>query len=464
VVAASVTTLALVAIPAVASPAAATDPDDPQISSSESPEVTGDGPAAGATTTSSDPSVDQPTDSPTDSPTDPPPPPQCAVKGAGWKPPGGVNWQPPSGAVFNHPRGTNEARYRIINTVAAATRNAWPCTRIWMTGYLMDHKPSVDALIAAHDRGVQVRIVLDNDNANNTLTNRLERALNSDNTGRKGDGELREWWGPDKSFVTYCVKSCRGGWGVNHAKFYAFEQTGGARNVSMVSSSNLNHGGANLGWNDMYVMRDAAMVENLDAGFRVIHNEMAEDNDLGARRYREMTSGGITSRFFPTNNGADPVFADLNRIQCRVAGRRTTVHISMFQWMHTRGLKFARKVVQLGRDGCIVNVLYGAPGSGVRKILNPAAKKRIINVWNTRFDFNRDGKPDYRVHHKYVLINGGFAGNPDARVVITGTQNWSGSTTSGTDENMLTIRGNGAHGQYMPNWTLIRDRWSVRVR
>ena len=37
-----------------------------------------------------------------------------------------------------------------------------------------------------------------------------------------------------------------------HSKFYLFSRTGASQHVVMVSSSNLNRGGAVLGWNDMY--------------------------------------------------------------------------------------------------------------------------------------------------------------------------------------------------------------------
>jgi phosphatidylserine/phosphatidylglycerophosphate/cardiolipin synthase-like enzyme len=416
-------------------------------------------------TTSSDPSAPQ-SETPDPPPGEDPPPAEhvCVppAKHAGWR----STWQPPTGAVFNHPRGTTAARWRIVRTVNAAVNNAWPCSQVWMTLYLMDHRPTVDALIAARNRGVQVRVVLDNDHANNAMTQRLARALNGDNgkpdPRQPAAGPLK--WGPDGSFVKFCAGSCRGGYGVNHSKFYVFSRTGRAANVAMVSSSNLNHGGANLGWNDMYVLRSAALVNNARAGFARIHDEMAQDRNLGADRYRTMTSGAFTTRFFPTFDGADPVYADLGRIKCRYgASGRTRVNISMFQWMHGRGIKFAKRVIALGRAGCDVRVLYGAPGAEVRKRLNTAARNKRIMVWNTRFDKNRDGKPDYRVHHKYVAINGMYAGQVSRRV-LTGTQNWSGNSTRGTDENTLTVVSGAAHKQYMNNWNLIRSKWAVRIR
>jgi hypothetical protein len=304
--------------------------------------------------------------------------------------------------------------------------------------------------------------------ANNTLTQRLYSALNADNVPSAGGGP--DWWGPDGSFVTYCTGSCRGAYGVSHAKFYVFSRTGAAQNVSMVSSSNLNAGGAHKGWNDLYVVNGRAdLVQDPRAGYATIHDEMAEDRDVFPTRYREMTRGAITTRFFPTDDGRDPVFDDLSTVKCRgVAtgfGRngRTAINISMFQWMHDRGIRFARKVVELGRNGCDVQVIYGAPGKEVRKILHTAARRGYIKVWNSRFDLDGDGEADYRVHHKYVLVNGVFRGT-SVRGVLTGAQNWSGNSTRGTDENTISVMGAGAYNQYMGNWNLIRNGWSLRVR
>jgi phosphatidylserine/phosphatidylglycerophosphate/cardiolipin synthase-like enzyme len=402
---------------------------------------------------------------------DEPPPGTCVVQDEwkSWTPPAGSAWKPPAGATFNHPRGTPEARWRIVRAVDKAVNNTWPCETIWMTLYLMDSKPSVEALIKAHARGVRVRVVLDNVYANNTLTQRLYTALNADN-GPAAEGDP-EWWGPDGSFVTYCTGSCRGSYGVSHSKFYVFSKTGAAENVSMVSSSNLNAGGAHKGWNDLYVANGRAdLVEDPHAGFATIHDEMAEDVDVFPTRYREMTRGAITTRFFPTDDGRDPVFDDLSTVRCRgVAsgfGRngRTAIDISMFQWMHDRGIRFAHKVAELGRNGCDVRVIYGAPGREVRKILHKAARRGHIKVWNSRFDLNGDGEVDYRVHHKYVLVNGVFRGSASVKGVLTGAQNWSGNSTRGTDENTISVMGAGAYNQYMGNWNLIRNGWSLRVR
>ena len=54
-------------------------------------------------------------------------------------------------------------------------------------------------------------------------------------------------WGTDKSYAKKCDGSCRGGGGNMHSKFYAFSHTGTAHNVVIVSSSNLNFGGAHAG-------------------------------------------------------------------------------------------------------------------------------------------------------------------------------------------------------------------------
>lgn len=395
-----------------------------------------------------------------------------------WRPPDGASWRPPSGAVFNHPRGTEAARWRIVRTVDQAIRNAWPGSRIWIVLYLMDSKPTADALLAAHKRGVEVRMVVNKETASSPQVARVARAVNGDNGDPDPVTNQPLRWGPDESFVTYCEGSCRSRGGFAHSKFYLFSHTGAAKDVTMVSSSNLNAGGAVKGWNDLYVIQDDPKLlyepDNpltLTAGFATIHDQMAADRPIEGEVYREVTSGPYTAGFFPTTDDRDPVYEDLNQVQCTGAtggaglNGRTVIRVSMFTWSRARGIKFAHKLVALGKARCDVGIIYAAPGIRVRKILIPAARKGYLKIWNSQRDVNPvDGKAGLRVHHKYLLINGVYGSNTSSWSVHNSSDNWAGDHTWVSDENLLTVRGRGAFSSYVANWNLIRKGWATRVR
>jgi phosphatidylserine/phosphatidylglycerophosphate/cardiolipin synthase-like enzyme len=376
-------------------------------------------------------------------------------------------YAPPGGAVFNTPRpwGTKAQRYRIVRTVDAAIRNvrrtaADPHPVIYISLFLLDDKPSVDALIGARNRGVSVRVVLDPDIIGHQSM-RLTRALNHDNVGRitadPADPSVPDpSWGPDRSYVLRCNGSCRGGGGNVHTKFYAFSHTGSVKNVVMVSSSNLNKGGALNGWNDLFVMRQRPKTF---AYYAKTHAEMTAQLRAGSGK-DQFIDGPFTTRFFPMRNASkatDPTMQDLNKIRCHSSFGRTRINVSMFYWQGTRGAYLASKLISLARDGCAVSVIYGAPSKEVRLQLRAAAVKHLINVYDSRWDLNADGAYDVRTHGKYVLIKGTYAGNRSAHVVMTGSQNWVGGSLTIGDEVTLNIALTSAYNRYIHNWEVVRN-------
>lgn len=379
-------------------------------------------------------------------------------------------YQPPGGPVFNNPQGDRAAKYRIMKTVNQAIKHAPRGSRIQMSTYLLDSKPSVSRLIGARKRGVAVQVVMDGA-SRNRQSMRLARALNGDNdkrvnpkraktkrvNGKRVKGKrLKPRYrrgGPDRSYVVFCRGSCRNGGTPNHTKYFTFTRTGQARNVVMVSSSNLNKGGAVKGYNDLFVTkRRGALIRD----FARVHRDMAQDshkND-GLLLFKR---GAFTARFYPKAKKGDPVMRDLGRVQCRGArggaghGKRTAINISMFRWNSDRGIAIARKLVRLDRQGCDVAVVYGAPGREVRKTLARSARRGGVRLWDSRWDFDGDRSVDLRVHHKYMLIGGRYGRDRSAWRVHTGSQNWGRSLYAG-DENTLNIASRSAYNGYLRNW------------
>ncbi len=221
------------------------------------------------------------------------------------------SYEPGGGATFNvpNPWGAEAERTKIVRKIEKAFNNVRPTAKdrhpiILVTGYLFDRKKSADALIAACRRGVSVRVIIDRDVAsapsrklittlnadnvrdrdrngiadNDPRAGKCNRALPADHGGlrqrddataiptmsaRQANRSIKEptgsdvTWGRDGSYVLKCSGSCRGGPEANmHSKIYAFSHTGTANNVVMTSSSNLNSGGVNAGWNDLIVMKN----------------------------------------------------------------------------------------------------------------------------------------------------------------------------------------------------------------
>ncbi len=423
---------------------------------------------------------------------------------------------PNGGAAFNTPRpyGDDAANYKIVKTVKRAIRNTTrtrkhPHPVIHVSTFLLDWTPAVTALIDACRRGVQVRVLLDED-IESWNARRLITALNADNVrDRNGDGRrdrdpragrcnrrlrsdsgglrvkpgvkpasrdsqlevftpreaLRSiaapardsvTWGRDGSYVKVCEGSCRGKGGNMHSKFYLFSNTKNADHVVMVSSSNLNRGGAELGWNDMYVVKDR---KALYRGFKAMHRLMTDDVRATADKV-QVKDGPFTARFFPMRNASkatDPTLRDLNKIRCRSAFGRTRINIAMFYWKGKRGSYLLDKVGDLARAGCKVRIIYGAPSRLLATRMRELARRHKIGLWDSRWDYNLDGWNEVRTHAKYVLVRGTVGRDRRAYQVWTGSQNWVTGSLSLSDETTLNIGLRSAYESYLKDWTAIRD-------
>lgn len=405
------------------------------------------------------------------------------------------------GGTFNTPGpwGTQTQKYRIIRRIEKAINSTPRLTggkqsTIYVATFLLDRRRSVDSLIRACRRGVSVRVVIDGA-IDSPSSKRLMRTLNGDNVrdrnrngvadrppktgpcgtkrkaGKQGGKNLKrkakpltmeQQWGRDRSYVKQCANTCRGkGSGNMHSKFFLFSRENKVPYVVMLSSSNLNAGGAVLGWNDLWTMKNRPRTYRYYAG---IHRQMTVDRPF--KTAPPITDGPYRSQAFPVRKAKkpdDPTLRDLRRVKCRGPLGRTSVHVSMFYWKGPRGDYLATALLDLARKGCKVNIIYGAPSKKIRTRLQKAARKLPINLYDSRWDFNRDGLIDVRTHAKYVLIKGVYGNQKRAYRVLTGSQNWVFGSLRLSDETTLMISSRKAYNAYRNNWGTIQ-RHSRRVR
>ncbi len=106
----------------------------------------------------------------------------------------------------------------------------------------------VDKLIAAHRRGVSVRVLMSDGKAldnGELLAAQAEPAARSV-PARRGCGKKY------KSWARTCEGSCRGARGIAHSKLFIFSKAGKARRVVMSTSANATEVSVNYQWNDLY--------------------------------------------------------------------------------------------------------------------------------------------------------------------------------------------------------------------
>lgn len=324
---------------------------------------------------------------------------------------------PGSNAVFNNPlSGDVDEMRKILDTVKGAVDDV-RCSRkhkedeIRVATFLLQSFSFVKKLIRKHKQGCSVRVVVDRKITHPSLKT-LKRGLASRKKRRYGN-----------SSVVTAVD------GAMHAKAFLFRNTGKDRYVTMVGSQNANAGANHNGWNDMTILTGRPDVY---AAVRKYHVQLMRQTPANPD-YQEWTAGNVTVRGFPldsTRAGDDPVFRDLQRVRCHGArgetgkNGRTVVRVNVFYISGRNGLRIARQLRDLGKKGCNVQIIVGAPGTTVMKILRKAARARQLKLYDSR-QREVDGVYTLRSHSKYMIVSGHVGRDRSAEIVTTGSWNMS---------------------------------------
>ncbi|MGZ4459141.1 MAG: phospholipase D-like domain-containing protein [Nocardioidaceae bacterium] len=347
-----------------------------------------------------------------------------------------VGYTPVTGATFNRPVGTT-AEQRAIFTVLDDTIDATPAgATIRIAVFSFSDKATADRLIAAHDRGVNVQLIFD-DHQIYPQEARLRTALGA---------------APDAtSFVVYCHHSCRGTGGNMHDKMFLFSQAGTASNVVNVGSDNITAHNAQDQWSDMYtVVGDAALYFT----YAGVFDQMKYDKAMPSP-YIRADVNGYQPQFYPypgTSMATDPVYQALVPITCTglpagsgTAAGHTVVRISQHAWNGARGIYLANKVAELKGAGCNVKVIYGV---GIGAVVKNILARANIPV-------SAGHHPGIRTHEKTLTVNGWYGDDQFAKIVWTGSHNWSDGALK-RDEIIFRIEDPATYDAYNANFN---DVW-----
>lgn len=362
-----------------------------------------------------------------------------------------ASYAPSPGALFNNPRGDKAAKNRILNHVIAAVNHTPRHGTIRIAAYSFDRRDVADALVAAHQRDVDVQMVL-NDNWTSKQTLRLRRVLGTDPNRR--------------SFVVICKAACRGGAGNQHMKFYLFSQVGTVPNVTMIGSANLTGFGANMQWNDMFTVNRNFALRDL---YTKIFEQLVRDRKV-SQPYVVSNAGGYQSHFYPhpnTTESNDPEMQRLNQVSCRASSGtgtsgHTVIRIIMYGWNTSRGEYLAQKTADLARHGCNIHAILSDGGGRVVRILKAGG----VRVKSADLDLNGNPNDGFEnkgyelfTHEKWMALSGGFGKNHASNYVWTGSANWAGLAML-NDEVTIRVPGRGPFTKYQANFDYIWKHWS----
>ena len=322
-----------------------------------------------------------------------------------------TSWMPKAGPAFNTPIGDTDQQRRLLNRVISATNHATPGSTIKMAVFSFGDPETADALLAAYQRGVNVKLVFSGSNDYPAMQ-RLQSGIGDDIT--------------KSSFVVFCDHSCRGTRGEMHAKYFAFSHTGAAHWVTMVGSVNLTQYNAQMQWADLYIKVDDRPYYR---AYRHWFAQLKLDEPVDPT-YVRRDVGDTQIEITPTDSGieTDPVADALSKIRCEVPMGEidpdsetpddlvhTRLDISAHAWNEERGKTLAWQVVGLYQAGCEVRVFYGVGmGAAVRSILQ-----------NNGIETSNGTHEGIHTHQKMMVVSGGYDGLPSTVRAWTGSHNWS---------------------------------------
>lgn len=332
------------------------------------------------------------------------------------------------GVTFNSAVGRPAARRAIIRKINDTIAHTYKGQTIRIFSWKIWTRAGVSLLLDAQKRGVKVQAIMDKKNTiveDNHHFWRLKKGLKAGNKNRR----VSRW-----SAARLCEKSCRGGTGSAHSKFFLFTKVGASPYVYMNSSANWGDAAANLQWNDMYTfVGDRGIYE---AGVEVFKQAWA-DKPLANPWYEHSShKGTIVNAWSPTtpkSRKADRLLRTLRNVKCRGAtggagnrNGRTVIRSAPDVIRGKRGMTVALEMRRLWDRGCDVKIGYTVMGIDVGRMLRNPKGRGPVPVKHLTQDFDGDGIFDRYFHLKAYTVNGVIGRNTNAYWMSSGSANTSG--------------------------------------
>ena len=214
---------------------------------------------------------------------------------------------------------------------------------------------------------------------------------------------------------------------------------------------------------------DRRRPSDLYKNFTEIFDELAQDKPLPTPTATYPT-GPYTAEFFPVANtkANDPIWRELSRVKCwgvtggAGIGGRTVIQSTAWTWRGARGMYLAERLRELDNQGCIIQVVVGAPNRYVLRELRRLGPYGGVEVRDSRQDFQEEGyygEPSFTkgTHMKYLLINGVYGNDTSHKRVLTGSLNWTDGAVAAGDEVVLQHESPATHAAYVTNFRTMFD-------
>ncbi|OEU92015.1 hypothetical protein DB35_06635 [Streptomyces abyssalis] len=309
------------------------------------------------------------------------------------------------------------------------------------------------ALIAAHQRGVIVKALMDT-HSDNAVWQSMVTELGNDPRA--------------SSFAAMCPGGCLTHYPGSslHAKFYMLSGGGDANRTVTVSSANPTSAQASTAWNSSATVKGNVALYNSYVSFFTAMSKGAL-NGPGplAPDYYSSTKGTAARKLSPPSyqwpkarSKSDTWVDFLNNIKAPA-----TINIAMFQWTsHGKPgdrnyLELPKKLVSLAKTGVKIHILITA-GMADDSVQNHLKNRPNIYVHDTTRGTDANGNARHYTHDKYMMVSGNYAGTANSKLVFVGSSNWTSNGVWHNDESNLKLTGRSSYDTFMADWQNQYDR------
>ncbi|QPP05896.1 hypothetical protein G4Z16_05210 [Streptomyces bathyalis] len=309
------------------------------------------------------------------------------------------------------------------------------------------------ALIAAHQRGVIVKALMDV-HSDNGVWQSVVNELGNDPRA--------------SSFAAMCPGGCLTHYAGSslHAKFYMFSGGLEANRSVTVSSANPTSAQAGTAWNSSATVKgNVALYNSYVSFFTAMAKGALNGPGPLAPDYYSSTKGTAARTLSPPSyqwpkarSKSDTWVDFLNNIKAPA-----TINIAMFQWTsHGRPgernyLELPKKLVSLSKTGVKIHILITA-GMVDDSVQNYLKDRPNIYVHDTTRETDANGYAKHYTHDKYMMVSGNYAGTANSKLVFVGSSNWTSNGVWHNDESDLKLTGSSSYSTFMADWQNQYDR------
>jgi len=279
--------------------------------------------------------------------------------------------------------------------------------------YDLDHPEIVDSLVAAHERGITVRMVGDADESDTHGYEALELA------------------GVEQSLRTTS--------GIMHNKYVVVDER-----VVWTGSTNLTVNGLNRNNNDAVLLDSSELALEFTYEFeQMFYDEVfgGRKTDQNSKHHIPFNDSHVSVYFAPQHEPVDVMKSLLAEAD----------HSALFMVFSFTHPDLSAAVEDAFKDGVEV---AGILDNGQTKPWYSKDEELALANIPVYLDGNENasGFSGGKLHHKALIVDAGTDSDP---FVVTGSFNWSKSADTRNDENLIVIREPAIVNQYKAQWCAL---------